>query len=145
MAREPTKSAQAAKMIRQALTAQGLTVRVKSRNFSMGDAVDVFMTDQRPEVMKLVRAYCGKFQSGSDKSDLPRAKYVHVSNSMSDEMRETVYQWVRANWFGGENLPATYADGGEQTLDGEWVSQRCYRLFTSEESPFWKNLKQRAA
>lgn len=149
-----TTAAQAAKMIRTALTAQGLAVTVKSRNFSMGNSVDVSMTDQKPEIAKLVRMYCGKFQAGSFdamqdmyeysnvKSDLPQAKYVHVSNDISDAMREAIYQHLRVAWGGGEELPATYAEGKNVMFQRtDYVSDFVYRLFVNEDSTFWKSGK----
>jgi hypothetical protein len=158
MSREPTKAAQAAKLIRQALTAQGLVVRVKSRNFSMGDAVDVHMTDQWPEIAKLVRAYCGRFQYGSfnamedmyeytpKNSDLPQAKFVHVSNEISDAMREAIYQHIRTAWGGGETLPATYAEGRNERFNDTYVQDFVYRLFVGEwTKTFWESRKKQAA
>lgn len=150
-ARTLTRAAQAAKVIRTALRAQGLEVTVKSRNFSMGDSVDVHMTDQKPAVRRLVEQYCGKFQAGSfnsmediyeysnKSSDLPQAKYVHVQNAISDAMREAIYQHLREAWHGGEGLPATFEEGRDARFGGGYAQEFVYRLFRDEDSTFWKS------
>jgi hypothetical protein len=122
----------------------------------MAREVDVHMTDQCPEIAKLVRLYCGKFQSGSfnamedmyeydnKTSNLPQAKFVHVSNEMSDAMREAVYQLVRANWGGGEMLPATYAEGRNERFNDTHMQDFVYRLFVGEwTTTFWDSRKKR--
>lgn len=157
MARELTTAARAAKAIRVALTAQGLVVRVKSSNYSMGNSVDVSMTDQRPEVRKLVDAYCGKYCYGhfdgmtdcyeySNKNpDLPQAKHVFVHNEMSDAMRDAIYQHLRERWGGGDELPPTYAEGRNLRFQHEYVDQFVSRLFADASGTFWKDRPLRAA
>ena len=100
MSRELTEAAKAAKLIRQYLKKQGIKARVKSRNFSMGSAVDVYINDQPPEVRKQIEKDIDKYEYGTfdgmtDSSgvknrdfDGPQAKYVHVSNEHSDEMKQ---------------------------------------------------------
>ena len=141
MPRQLSEAARAAAMIRKTLTAQGLAVKVRSSNFSMGDSVDVTITDQRPEVAELVRQYCARFQYGhfdgmtdcyefSNRNwDLPQSKFVHVTNECSAEMHEAIYQWIRANWFGGEKLPPTFAEGRNFPLEDDLAATFVHRIF----------------
>ncbi len=87
--KELTQSAQAAKQIRQILKKAYPTIKfsVRSRNFSMGDAVDISwklgpVTD---EIDTLVRKFqYGDFNGMEDiyectnsRDDIPQAKYIH--------------------------------------------------------------------
>lgn len=148
MAREFTPAAKAAAMIRKSLKAQGLDVKVTSSNFSMGNSVSVSMTDQRPDVCRLVEQYCANFRSGhfdamtdcyeySNRStNLPQTKYLTVTNHMSAGMRDAIYQHVRQSWGGGEALPEAF-DGTVQ-FHGQWMDQFIYRLFRDEDGTFWR-------
>lgn len=88
-----TQAAQAAKAIRKELKEkfpQG-DFRVRSENFSMGDAVNVYIlegTADRTEVQKTVSKYqYGHFDGMTDcyeysnrRDDLPQAKWVHAES-----------------------------------------------------------------
>lgn len=152
MARELSKAAQAAKMIRKNLKAQGLVCRVVSDNFSMGDSVDVYMTDARPELREAVSLYCAKFQYGkfngmediyeytNSRDDLPQTKYCHVHNELSAELRAKIFANVRAEWSGGQELPEDYEAAQNLQFQGQWVSQFVYREFAQANSTFWQSI-----
>lgn len=149
MARQLTPAAQAAKIIRKNLKAQGLVCRVTSENYSMGCSVNVKIYDQQPKLYKLVESYCKNFQYGhfdgmidcyehsNSRDDIPQAKFVFVKNELSDELKEKIYQSLRTQWFGGEELPATYEQGRNLMLQGTYVSQFVWREFSQEDSLFW--------
>ncbi len=65
MSRHETEAAQAAKQIRQILkhAFPGIKFSVRSRNFSMGDAVDIGWTDG--PTRELVNAKTSQFQEGN--------------------------------------------------------------------------------
>src|SRR3954447_8972354 len=133
MPRELTEAAKAAKIIRTKLKEAGLAVTVRSSNYSMGNSVDVKIFNQKQEIRQLVEAYCGNYQYGSfdgmqdlyeytnRRNDIPQAKFVHVSNELSDSLRDEIYQFVRHHWAGGENLPEKYDDARSIQFQGEWV------------------------
>jgi hypothetical protein len=153
MSREPTEAAKAAKGIRTHLKAQGLSARVTSSNFSMGSSVDIHVTDLPPEIRKSVEDYCRDYQSGhfdgmtdsyeysNRRKDIPQAKFVHVTNEMSDGMREAIFQHLRAYWAGGDKLRETYRDAQSIQFHGEWVSTQVHRQFSHEDSTFWEQQK----
>lgn len=119
-----TSAAQAAAMIRKHLKSHGIACSVKSRNFSMGDAVDVDIVDQLPATEKLVREYCAQFQYGqfdgmtdsydftNSRDDIPQAKYVHVHNKMSDTLRQEAWTFIRNRFAGMEEAPELVAQAG---------------------------------
>lgn len=95
-ARQLSRAAQAAKMIRQTLKAAFPTVtfRVKSRGFAGGDAVDITWTDgpTSKQIEALVSQHeQGHFDGMQDlyeysnvRKDFPQAKYVQTQRSVSD-------------------------------------------------------------
>ena len=102
-----TQAAQAAAMIRAELKKNGIKAQVKSRNFSMGDAVDVrLLADYCPATVAKITEFCGRFQYGhfdgmtdmyeySNRNDaIPQAKFVHVETRYSDELRAAARDYV---------------------------------------------------
>jgi hypothetical protein len=145
-----TEAALAAQAIRNELKALGIQARVKSRNFSMGNAVDIYVTDLPPFLSAKVKAIGDKYQYGhfdgmtdcyehsNSREDIPQAKFVHVNNQISDEMREAVYQHLRTQWVGGEALPVSYAEGRDLSFHGVYVSQFVRQEFCRENGSFWQ-------
>lgn len=90
--RELTKAAKVAKIIKSELKKMGLTVRVKSNNYSGGNSVDVYLENVRPDLMsKIVKKYkkyeMGSFDGMTDcynydnvKADLPQVKFLFFHN-----------------------------------------------------------------
>lgn len=99
--------AAAAAAIRAELKKHGLKARVRSRSFSMGDAVDVDVyADLMPAARKEVEAFCGQFQYGhfdgmqdlyeasNRRADLPQSKFVHVTVHYSDEIKAAAREYI---------------------------------------------------
>lgn len=95
-------AANAAKAIREELKANFKNVKfsVTSDNFAGGNSVNISWTDS--VTVKQVEEFTSKYQYGhfngmediyeysNDRADIPQAKYVSESRSMSDEARETI-------------------------------------------------------
>lgn len=104
----------AAKAIRELLKKEFPTVKfsVRSRNFSMGDAVDISYENgpTYEQVDELVRKFqYGHFDGMTDmyeysnsRSDIPQAKYVQIRREISPEIRAEVKAKI-AKDFGIEN------------------------------------------
>lgn len=142
-ARTLTEAAQAAKMIRQELKAAfpATTFGVRSRNFSMGDAVDVAWTDgpQVDQVNAVVRKYqYGSFDGMQDlyeytntRDDIPQAKYVQTHRTISVERKREACELlsrmygveVAIDEWGGVNGP--YIEDLH-----EWPSTIVHRMFS---------------
>jgi hypothetical protein len=145
-----TQPALAAKAIKAKLKALGVNCRVKSRTFSMGNAVDIYTENVPPFLLDKVRAIADLHQYGhfdgmadiyeysNTREDLPQAKYVQVNNDLSDSMREAVYQHLRTQWAGGEVLPATYAEARNIQFHNEYVQHLVWQEFCRASSTFWQ-------
>jgi len=138
MARKLTAAAQTAKYIKKHLSKNGIKCSAKSSNFSMGNSVDITLTDQLPATVELVRNYCskheyynGKLNPGNHRADIPQAKYVTVNPEYSDEMIEKAKQyaidnanrgdiqhWKDRNEFRHEYIYGALLSGD---LDGFWT------------------------
>lgn len=107
MEKRQSNHAAAAAAIRAQLKKAGIKARVRSRSFSMGDAVDVdIYADLMPAARKEVEAFVDQFQyghfDGSDDSyrysnhrdDLPQVKYAHVNVHYSEEILAAVREYV---------------------------------------------------
>lgn len=95
-------AANAAKAIREELKSNfaGVKFSVTSDNFAGGDSVNISWTDGA--TVRQVEEFTSKYQYGhfngmediyeytNDRSDIPQAKYVSESRSMSDETRESI-------------------------------------------------------
>lgn len=122
MSRELTRAALAAKEIRQYLKQKGIKARVKSKNFSMGSSVDVYVTDQPPDVVAMIKTDIDKYEYGTFDAmtdcsgfknrdfDGPQAKYVHVSNEHSPELLQAFWEFLRPIYNGADALPEKYED-----------------------------------
>lgn len=145
-----TQSALAAALIRKELKAAGIKASVTSKNYSGGDSVDVTMVDQTPDARKLAETICNKYQYGhfdgmndiyeysNTRKDIPQTKYLFVRNEMSEDMKQRVYDHLRAGWGGGEALPALYNDGCNVRFQGDWASSLVWRLFNGSTEGFWE-------
>ena len=102
-----TQAAKAAAMIRAELKKNGIAARVRSRVYSMGSSVDVYLNgDYAPATIAAVKEFCGKFQYGhfdgmtdcyeySNRNDsIPQAKFVSVEARYSDALRAEVAAYV---------------------------------------------------
>ena len=105
--RRRTMAAEAAASIRKELKEAGIKVdSVKSKTFAGGDSVDIRITDAPPAVNRATREIATRHELGHfdgmediyhyrpDDSGRPRAKYVHVNNQMSPQIRERIHSFL---------------------------------------------------
>ena len=103
-------AAQAAKSIKSELKKEFPTIKfsVKSSNFSMGDSVDVSWIDgpSQSQVEEITRKYqYGSFDGMQDlyeytnsRDDIPQAKWVQTSRTISDEIYLKYFEEMRPKW-----------------------------------------------
>lgn len=110
--RTPTEHAAAAKLIRRELAeAFPFTAfTVKSRSFSMGNAVDIDWTDGPTTAQ--VEKITGKYQEGSfdgsqdlyeysnRRTDIPQAKYVQTQRGRSDATYRAIVDYLNNHYAG---------------------------------------------
>jgi hypothetical protein len=150
-----TESAKAAAIIKAELKKHGIKASVRSRNFSMGDAVDITVYDQLPAVFKKIEEFSGQFQYGSfngmediyeytnSRKDIPQAKYVHVRNEYSDELRQKAWSFIR-EYYGYDDQPEDVKEASRIYLSKhcEWADTIIYRTLRNE-GAFWTANKPR--
>jgi hypothetical protein len=134
-----TEAARAAKEIRTLLGNEFPSVKfsVRSRNFSMGDAVDISYENgpTYTQIESLVKKFqYGHFDGMIDlyehsnvRSDIPQAKFVQIQRNISPDVREKVKKEI-ATKFGIENVE------DEQ----EW--QRVFRSWSDQ--VIWKEVSK---
>ncbi len=105
-AKQISEHAHAAKLIRAELKRLKIAGSVRSRSYSGGDSVDVYVTDLAPAQFAMVEAFAEQFAmghfDGSDDSyrhsnrrnDIPQVYYVHVNNSLSDALRAEITEFA---------------------------------------------------
>ena len=126
--------AAAAKAIRQELKTAfpGITFRVNSKSFSMGDDVSIHWTDgpTYDAVNKITRKYqYGQFdgmndiyENSNDRSDIPQTKYVMLQRNYSDQAREAAKIELMSLWY----LP-DFNDNTVMAKMGIWADAAIYR------------------
>lgn len=132
--------AAAAQAIRQDLKKAfpGVKFRVRSSSFSMGNSVDVDWTDgpTRSEVDRIIGRYqYGHFDGMQDlyeysnrRDDLPQAKYVSGSRSMSEEVRADLLAYVAERFFEPEEREGV-TENTRMPNGGWWVQEQVWREF----------------
>jgi len=144
--RTPTPHAAAAAAIRTELAVAfpHTAFKVKSRSFSMGNAVDIAWTDgpTAAQVEKISGTYQeGDFDGMQDlytyrrdrPADLPGAKYVHTHRDRSDATYRAAVAYLNSRYAGYalvvvEN-PHGYLEVTNDTHDGNgWQSHEIHRL-----------------
>ena len=151
MTKELSTHAAAAKLIRKEIKARGLKARVTSQTYSGGNSVHIAFEDLKPSVFDSIESFCNQFQYGSfdgmtdsynydnRNDELPQVRFVTATNTPSDTMREMIYTFLRTTYAGGEELPATYLEGCNLSLQGEYMSSRVWRQFKNQTSDFWEH------
>ena len=143
MSKEISRHAGAAKMIRAYMKANGIAGSVRSESYSMGSSVRVHVQDLLPAQYAELKAFANQFQYGhfdgmidlyeysNSREDIPQVKYVFVDNKMSDELGESIYQFIKGYYAGMENAPASFKDAHSFYNEnfGDYVSRLVYRLF----------------
>lgn len=138
-----------AKAIRAELKRRGVAGRVTSSSFAGGNSVDVYTFDLPPTVAKELEAFCGQFMYGhfdgmtdcyeysNKRSDLPQAKYVHLSNRTSATLEASIWEYCRRYFHGLEQAPETgYENLYVKELDC-YGSQLVWRVFNGSQGNFW--------
>ena len=153
-----TTAALAAAKIRKELKQHGISAKVRSSHFSMGDAVDVTIYDQLPAARKKIEAYCDQYQYGhfngmqdlyeysNNRTDIPQVKYVSVACEYSDSLKQAAYEATRAYYPGFDEAPESYADAHNFRNErfGEYADTMVYQVLTGYRNiGFWKQYKQR--
>lgn len=138
--REKSEHAAAAQAIRQDLKKAfpGVKFRVRSSSFSMGNGVDVDWTDgpTRSEVDRIIGRYqYGHFDGMQDlyeysnrRDDLPQAKYVSGSRSMSDRVRAELLAYVAERFFEPEDREGV-TENTRMPNGCWWVQEQVWREF----------------
>jgi hypothetical protein len=158
MTKQLSTQAQAAKMIRASLKANGISAKVTSESASMMTAVRVeILGDVLPATKKAVEAYANQFQYGhfdgmqdlyeysNRNADLPQVKYVTVTATYSDEIKQEVLTYLCANYADFANVPTTLAEVKYYTQAGsESVHTWIHRVLAGVEAvEFWSTRKPR--
>jgi hypothetical protein len=117
MSRHLTPAARAAKEIRGYLKAKGIKASVRSKNFSMGDSIDVEFFDESPGTLKKVVSDLDKYEYGTfdgmtdtqgfknQDFDGPQTKYLHISNKPSEATRQRIWDKIRAQFTSFKHAP----------------------------------------
>jgi hypothetical protein len=148
--RSPSPQAAAAKLIRAELSAAFpfSTFTVKSRSFSMGNAVDIDWTDG-PTVAQ-VEKITGKYQEGSfdgqqdlyeysnRRDDIPQAKYVQTQRGRSDTTYRAAVDYLNNHYAGYALVIVERSSNGSTWLELDrstdkhtgsgWQSDEIHRL-----------------
>ncbi len=124
----------------------GLKFSCTSSVYSMGSSIRLEMNDQPPEISKAIQSLAAKYQYGhfngmddiyeitNSREDLPQAKYVFVTNNASMTKKQEIYEGIRQNWAGGQDLPPTYEEGCGAIFQGRNVQEMVWRQFTGAEA-----------
>ena len=147
-----TEAAKAAKAIKKHLKANGIKCKAKSKNFSMGCSVDIYVQNLLPAVLEQVKEYCERYEYGTFDSmtdcsgvknedfDGPQAKYVNVNCSYSDEIKSAAWEETKAI-FGElmQNAPESY-----NSAYFDYDHNKLFKnVFNDPKSAFWSQFKPR--
>lgn len=136
-----TQAAQAAALIRKELKVSGITAKVTSENYSMGNSVNISLFDATPDMKALADKISKKYQYGhfdgmtdsyehsNSRDDIPQAKFVFVRNEASDAIKQAIYDHLRSTWSDGDKLPPAYDAGCNVRFQGDYVSALVWRMF----------------
>ena len=126
MARQLTEAARCAKAIRAELKVMGVKAEsCRSENYSMGDSVRVEILDATPEIREMVEPLRYKYRAGSFNSmedmyeyhrtndGLPKAKFVFIEFSYSDEMKQRAWNYLITEF------PGNFADAPRNQRDAQ--------------------------
>lgn len=165
MKRQPTQAAQVSKLCKQYLKSKGIVCSVRSDNYSMGNSVNVRVTNQPPEAIEDMKSEFSKYQSGhfdgmtdmyeysNSRNDVPQTKYLFVENEITDDMYQKVWEFLCAKYpANAKGLPESYKDARNcQWYDNSRDTVECevncvlngsrYGLSAEVSQEFWKSLK----
>lgn len=138
--REKSSHAAAAQAIRQDLKRAWPSVKfqVTSQGYSMGNSVSVRWTDgpTRDEVNRIIGRYqYGHFdgmqdlyESSNRRDDIPQAKYVSGSRSMSDEVRADLLGYIIERFFNPDEREGV-TENTRMPNGCWWVQEQVWREF----------------
>jgi hypothetical protein len=143
MKKEKSDQAKAAAMIKAFCKKQGIPCKASSEQYSMGPSVRVAVEDLAPAKMDELKAYASQFQYGhfdgmqdlyeysNCKEGVPQAKFVFVENRASEEKRQAIYDYMKANDAGMEGAPEKLDDARLFYNENfcEYADVLIYRLF----------------
>ena len=148
--RQLSTQAQVAKICRQYIKSLGLEVTARSESFSMGDSVDVRVTNatgaQREQIdSELSKYQYGRFNGMEDiyeysnsRDDIPQTKYLHIHYSYTDDYKQAAYEWTKAHYMSSDELdkaPELYTDAdSNMRLHNEFLSTVVYQVLNSNKT-----------
>lgn len=149
MKKEISEHAAAAKAIRAICKELGLNAKVKSSIYSMGSSVHVNLVNPDPKVMQELESRIGQFQYGhfdgmtdmyeysNSNENIPQVKFVSASANYSNEIKQSAWDFIRANFGGAEDAPEEYKNSYQWSWSNGWDGyQMTNRVITSDEWNF---------
>ena len=152
-----SSQARAAKEIRKILKDLGIAASVTSKGYSMGDHVNIDLTNQPPAIVEQITKLTNKFQYGhfdgmidlyeysNTRDDIPQTKYLMVNNTFDDDIRQKAYEYLKDHYAGMENAPGKYSDAHEyynkdmQIYATQQVNRLLYRN-DDQNNDLWKHI-----
>ena len=103
--KELSRVAKVSKAIRQDLKAMGIKAKVQSSSGTWSDAIRVYLSNERPEVVDKVNKMVCKYKAGyfdgmndiyeyTNKNDLS-VEYIFVENIIDNSIRDKAEQYLR--------------------------------------------------
>ena len=149
--RQPTNSAQVAKLCKAYVKSLGLDCSVSSSRYSGGDSVRVSLPDDmHPAMLSTIKSALAKYQYGhfdgmqdmyeysNRKADIPQTKYLVIESRYSDAVKQAAYDLIRATWSGFEGAPASYADSYNfRAPSNEWAPTMVARMLSAQIDDNW--------
>jgi hypothetical protein len=144
MEKKISRQAAAAKMIRQYMKENGIAGSVRSQGYSMGSSINVNVQDLNPMQYEALNSFGRQFEYGSFNGmediyeynnvndNIPQVSYVFVNNKMSDELGQSIYDFIKGRYVGMEDAPVSYKDSGNfyNKSFNDYASRLVYRLFS---------------
>lgn len=152
-----SNQAKAAREIRELLKSLSVPAKVSSKGYSMGDHVNVDLTNQPPKIVDQIKKLTGKYQYGhfdgmidlyeysNTRDDIPQTKYLFVNNEFDEVIKKHTYKWIKQHYAGMENAPAEYDESHNYWNDNfkAYGSNLVYRILcdtTNTNEEFWQYL-----
>lgn len=158
-----SRQAQVAKIIREHLKSIGIKGSVTSESFSMGNAVDVNVTDIDPQTLKKLKDFCEPYEYGTFDGmtdcqgyknqglGIPQTKYLHVNVSFTGGMYQAAWEAIRSHYAEFNDTPERYKDAVNIRVEQEYVGVLVYQflngstlLYAEQSKKFWEDLKPKA-
>ena len=136
--KELSRVAKVSKAIRQDLKAMGIKAKVQSSSGTWSDAIRVYLSNERPEVVDKVNKMVCKYKAGyfdgmndiyeyTNKNDLS-VEYIFVENIIDNSIRDKAEQYLRDKGWSNDAVN----DNLYKVLRG------CYQEIVYK--PFWDSI-----